>query len=76
MINYNNLFYLTLVHILLLEIQLMNVMADVVSHLVMQVYLSPAKEQQLYNISMTIPTGTHEGSLASLRNKETGWFSA
>ena len=54
----------------------MNVIADVASHLVLQVYLSPAEEQQLYNISMTIPTGTHEGSNASLRNKETGWFSA
>ena len=39
-----------------------------VSHLVLQVYLGPTGEEQLYNTSMTFATGTHEGSQAILRN--------
>ena len=38
------------------------------SHLVLQVHLGPTGEEQLYNISMTTVTGTHEGSPAILRN--------
>ena len=41
---------------------------DVVSHLALQVYLGPTGEEQLYNISMTFDTGTHEGSPAILWN--------
>ena len=38
------------------------------SHLVLQVHLGSFGEETLYNISMTIATGTHEGSPAILRN--------
>ena len=40
-----------------------------VSHLILQVYLGPTGEEQLYNSSMTIVTGMHEGSPAILRNR-------
>ena len=39
-----------------------------VSHLALQVHLGPTGEEQLYNVSMTLVTGTHEGSPAVLRN--------
>ena len=39
-----------------------------VSHLALQVYLGPTGEEQLYNVSMTFVTGTHEGSSTILRN--------
>ena len=38
------------------------------SHLALQVHLYPTGEEQLYNISMTIETGQHEGSHTILRN--------
>ena len=42
---------------------------DTVSHLVLQVYLGPTGEKQLYNVSMTTVTGQHEGRPTTLRNK-------
>lgn len=42
---------------------------DAVSHLVLQVYLGPNGEEQLYHISITFDTGSHEGSPAILKNK-------
>ena len=41
---------------------------DVVSHLVLQVHLGPTGEEQLYHISVSTVTGTHEGSHTQLRN--------
>ena len=38
------------------------------SHLALQVHLCPSGEEQLYNISMTMETGQHEGSRTILRN--------
>ena len=42
---------------------------DVVSHLVLQVYLGPTGEKTLYHFSMTTVTGQHESSPAILRNR-------
>ena len=42
---------------------------DVVSHLVLQVYLGSTGEEKLYHISMTPDTGPHAGSHAILRNR-------
>ena len=42
---------------------------DAVTHFVLQVYLGPNTEEQLYHISTTFATGSHEGGLAILREK-------
>jgi len=42
---------------------------DTMSHLVLQVYLGPTGEKQLYHFSMTTVTGQHEGRPAILRNE-------
>ena len=43
-------------------------LADVVSHLVLQVDLGPTRQELSYGIGMSSITGLHEGSHASLRN--------
>ena len=42
---------------------------DVVSHLILQVYMGPTGEEKLYHISMTSDNGPHAGGHAILRNK-------
>ena len=42
---------------------------DVVSHLILQVYMGPTGEEKLYHISMTPDNGPHAGGHAILRNK-------
>ena len=44
-------------------------LVDVVSDLVLQVYLGPTGEKQLYHVSMTTVASKHEGSLAILRGQ-------
>ena len=44
------------------------VLVDVVSHLVLQVHLGPTREKLLHDISMSLVTGHHEGSITILRN--------
>ena len=44
-------------------------LVDVVSHLVLQVYLGPTGEKQLYHVSMPTVTSEHQGSPAILSNK-------
>ena len=42
---------------------------DVVTHLILQVYMGPNGEKKLYHISMTPDNGPHAGSHPILRNK-------
>ena len=42
---------------------------DVVSYLILQVYMSPNGEEKLYHTSVTPDNGPHAGSHAILRNK-------
>ena len=42
---------------------------DVVSHLILQVYMGPNGEEKLYHIGMTPDNGPHAGSHAILQNK-------
>ena len=44
-------------------------LADVVSDLVLQVYLGPTGEKQLYHVSMTTVASQREGTLAILRGQ-------
>ena len=44
-------------------------LVDVVSDLVLHVYLGPTGEKQLYHVSMTTVTSQYEGSLAILRRQ-------
>ena len=42
---------------------------DVVSHLILQVYMGPNGEEKLYHNRMTPDNGPHAGSHAILQNK-------
>ena len=42
---------------------------NVVSHLILQVYMGPTGKEKLYHISMTPDNGPHAGSHAILQNK-------
>ena len=42
---------------------------NVVSHLILQVYMGPNGEEKLYNVSMTPDNGPHAPGHAILRNK-------
>ena len=42
---------------------------DLVSHLILQVYMGPTGEEKLYHISMTPGNGPHASGHAILRNK-------
>ena len=42
---------------------------NVVSHLILQVYMGPTGKEKLYHISMTPDNGPHAGRHAILRNK-------
>ena len=50
-------------------ITFMNQVQHNMSDLVLQVYLGPTGEKQLYNVSMTTVTGQHECSPTILQNK-------